>query len=170
MKLEFFNRSTEDQAVIIREVAARRGISAIMAEKDFWVSWTLGLLFAHPEFGDQLIFKGGTSLSKVFDVIERFSEDIDLSVSPDFVGIKEEWVEAAKSRKKRTERFKQLEAACIKTVQERFTPELERIAENSLGKPSNGKPWMEFQVDDDTHSPVVLFHYPSNGLLHVPSY
>ena len=105
MKLEFFNRSTEDQAVIIREVAARRGISAIMAEKDFWVSWTLGLLFAHPEFGDQLIFKGGTSLSKVFDVIERFSEDIDLSVSPDFVGIKEEWVEAAKSRKKRTERF-----------------------------------------------------------------
>ena len=42
------------------------------------------------------------------------------------------------------------------------SPELERIAEESLGKPKNGTRWMEFQIDDDTHSPVVLFHYPSN--------
>ena len=162
MKLEFFNRTSDDQAAIIREVAARRAVSAVMVEKDFWVSWTLAVLFAHKDFGGQLVFKGGTSLSKVFGVIERFSEDIDLSVSPGFVGISEEWVEDAKSRKKRAERFEELEAACIKTVKERFTPELERIAEESLGKPTSGKPWMEFQVDDDTHSPVVLFHYPSN--------
>jgi len=162
MKLEFFNRTTDDQATIIREVAARRDISAVMVEKDFWVSWTLAVLFAHPEFREQLVFKGGTSLSKVFGVIERFSEDIDLSVNPDFVGIKEEWVEDASSRNKRTERMKQLEAACIHKVRERFAPELERVAEESLGKPKNGTRWMEFQVDDDTHSPVVLFHYPSN--------
>lgn len=162
MKLEFFKRTGEDQATIIREVAARRNISPVMVEKDFWVSWTLAVLFAHPEFGEQLVFKGGTSLSKVFNLIERFSEDIDLSVSPDFVGIKEAWVEEAESRKKRTERFEQLETACIKTVQERFTPELERMAAESLGKPKNGKQWMEFQVDEDTHSPVVLFHYPSH--------
>ena len=162
MNLEFFKRSPEDQAAIIREVAARRGISAVMVEKDFWVSWTLAVLFAHPEFAEQLVFKGGTSLSKVFGVIERFSEDIDLSVSPDFVGIKEEWVEKAESRSKRTERMEQLEEACIEKVSERFAPELERIAEEALGKPKNGPRWMEFQVDDDTHSPVVLFHYPSN--------
>ncbi len=111
MKLEFFNRTSDDQAAIIREVAARRGISAVMVEKDFWVSWTLAVLFAHPEFGDQLVFKGGTSLSKVFGVIERFSEDIDLSVSPAFVGINEEWVEQADSRNKRTERMEELETA-----------------------------------------------------------
>ncbi len=162
MKLEFFNRTSEDQVILIREVAARRDISAVMVEKDFWVSWTLAVLFAHPEFSDELVFKGGTSLSKVFGVIERFSEDIDLSVSPDFLGIKEEWVEEADSRNKRTDRMKQLEAACIKKVRERFAPELERIAEESLGKPKNGNRWMEFQVDDDTHSPVILFHYPSN--------
>jgi predicted nucleotidyltransferase component of viral defense system len=85
MKLAFLKRTPEDQATVIREVAARRNISAVMVEKDFWVSWTLSVLFAHPEFRDQLVFKGGTSLSKVFGVIERFSEDIDLSVSPDFV-------------------------------------------------------------------------------------
>ena len=162
MKLEFFNRTAEDQATVIREAAAKRGISAVMVEKDFWVSWTLAVLFAHPEFSDQLVFKGGTSLSKVFGAIERFSEDIDLSVSPEFVGIKEEWVEEANSRNKRTERMKQLEAACIEKVRERFAPELERIAEGSLGKPKNGTQWMEFQIDDDTHSPVILFHYPSN--------
>jgi Nucleotidyl transferase AbiEii toxin, Type IV TA system len=162
MKLEFFNRTPEDQATIIREVAAKCGTSAVMVEKDFWVSWTLASLFAHPEFGEQLVFKGGTSLSKVFGVIERFSEDIDLSVSPDFVGVKEEWVEEAESRNKRTERMKQLESACIEKVRERFAPELERIAEDSLGKPKKGPQWMEFQVDEDTHSPVVLFHYPSN--------
>jgi hypothetical protein len=162
VKLEFFNRAPEDQAAIIREVAARRAVSAVMVEKDFWVSWTLAVLFAHPEFGDQLVFKGGTSLSKVFGMIERFSEDIDLSVSPEFVGIKEEWVEEAESRNKRTERMEALEAACIEKVRERFAPELERIAEESLGKLADGKECMEFQVDDDTHSPVVLFHYPSN--------
>lgn len=162
MKLEFFNRTAKDQAAIVREVAARRGISAVMVEKDFWVSWTLAVLFVHPEFREQLVFKGGTSLSKVFGVIKRFSEDIDLSVSPDFVGIKEEWVEEADSRNKRTDRMKQLEAACIEKVRERFAPELERIAAESLGKPKNRTQWMEFQVDDDTHSPVVLFHYPSN--------
>jgi hypothetical protein len=133
-----------------------------MVEKDFWVSWTLAALFAHPEFRDQLVFKGGTSLSKVFGVIERFSEDIDLSVSPEFVGIKEQWVEDAESRSKRTDRMKQLEAACTKAVQERIAPELERSAEDALGQPASAKSWMEFQVDDDTHSPVVLFHYPSN--------
>ncbi len=162
MKLEFFKRSSADQGAIIREVAARRGVSAVMVEKDFWVSWTLAVLFAHPEFGEQLVFKGGTSLSKVFGAIERFSEDIDLSVSPEFVGINEKWVEKAGSRNKRTERMKELETACIEKVRERFAPELERIAEESFGKPVNGKAWMEFQVDDDTHSPVVLFHYPSN--------
>jgi len=161
VKLELFNRTAEDRATIIREVAARRDISVVMVEKDFWVSWVLAILFAHPEFSEQLVFKGGTSLSKVFGVIERFSEDIDLSVSPGFVGIKEEWVEEAESRNKRTERMKQLEDACIEKVRQRFAPELERIVQDSLGKPKNASRWMEFQVDDDTHSPVVLFHYPS---------
>jgi Nucleotidyl transferase AbiEii toxin, Type IV TA system len=162
VKLEFFKRPPADRAVIIREVAARRGLLAVMIEKDFWVSWTLAVLFAHPEFGEQLVFKGGTSLSKVFGVIERFSEDIDLSVSPKSLGISEEWVQEAGSRNQRTERMEKLEEACTEKVRERFVPELERIARESLGEPSDGAAWMEFQVDQETHSPVVLLHCPSN--------
>jgi hypothetical protein len=162
VKLEFFKRSVLEQATIIRETAARRGLLPVMVEKDFWVSWTLAVLFAHPEFGEQLVFKGGTSLSKVFGVIERFSEDIDLSVSPEFLDISEDWVEQAGSRTKRSERMEELEAACIERVRDRFAPELERIAGEALGARADGAAWMEFQVDANTHSPVLLFHYPSN--------
>jgi len=162
VKLEFFQRSATEQSLIIRETAARRGISPVMVEKDFWVSWTLAALFAHRELGSQLVFKGGTSLSKVFGVIGRFSEDIDLSVSPAFLGINEESVEQAIGRKKVEARMQALEAACIASVRERFVPELERVAREALGERSGGKPWMEFQVDAATHSPVVLFHYPSS--------
>ena len=161
MKLEFFKRSTSEQTLIIRETASRRGLLPVMVEKDFWVSWTLAVLFAHPEFREQLVFKGGTSLSKVFGAIDRFSEDIDLSVSPEFLGISEDWVEQAESRTKRTGRMKQLEAACIEGVRDRFQPEIERLAREALGERPGGAEWMEFQVDGATHSPVLLFHYPS---------
>lgn len=161
MKLDFFKRSASDQSLIIRETAARRGVLSVMVEKDFWVSWTLAVLFAHPEFAPQLVFKGGTSLSKVFGVIGRFSEDIDLSVSPAFLGISEESLEKSSSRKTAETRMKELEMACIERVRGRFAPELERLACEALGRRPDGRAWMEFQVDATTHSPVVLFHYPS---------
>ncbi len=59
----------------------RRGLLPLLIEKDFWVCWTLERLFALPGFHDHLLFKGGTSLSKVYGLIQRFSEDIDLSLS-----------------------------------------------------------------------------------------
>jgi hypothetical protein len=59
--------------------AEKRGIGVVaIIEKDFWVCWTLKQLFEHPILSQQLIFKGGTSLSKVYGLIDRFSEDIDL--------------------------------------------------------------------------------------------
>ncbi len=63
-------------------------MAAAIVEKDFWVCWMLGLLFDHPEWSKGLVFKGGTSLSKVFKAIARFSEDIDLSLCPEVLGIK----------------------------------------------------------------------------------
>jgi hypothetical protein len=58
--------------------AHRWAITPAAAEKDFWIVWVLQQLFALPEWGRRLRFKGGTSLSKAYSVIERFSEDIDL--------------------------------------------------------------------------------------------
>ena len=58
--------------------AAERGLHPAIMEKDFWVCWVLKQLFLSPPLKDHLVFKGGTSLSKVDGMIERFSEDIDL--------------------------------------------------------------------------------------------
>jgi hypothetical protein len=69
-----------EQAEIFGETANRKGISENIVEKDFWVCWVLQQLFAMEALADRLLFKGGTSLSKIFHAINRFSEDIDLAV------------------------------------------------------------------------------------------
>jgi len=70
--------SLEERKELFSETAAQKNMSAAVVEKDFWVCWSLSKIFAHDELAKQLMFKGGTSLSKVFHLIERFSEDIDL--------------------------------------------------------------------------------------------
>jgi hypothetical protein len=63
---------------LFSEAAARLGMTPAVVEKDFWVTWVLDRLFASPALARLLMFKGGTSLSKAYGLIERFSEDIDL--------------------------------------------------------------------------------------------
>jgi len=63
---------------VFSETANIKSISPAIIEKDFWVCWTLKRVFEHPTLSKLLMFKGGTSLSKVFHLIERFSEDIDM--------------------------------------------------------------------------------------------
>jgi len=83
MKLGFLELPPDERRLYVEQAAIRRNVSPVILEKDFWVCWMLGVLF-HSEFASSMVFKGGTSLSKVFGVIERFSEDIDLSLSPTF--------------------------------------------------------------------------------------
>jgi len=73
----------EDREAVITEIADRKGTSGFIVEKDFWVCWLLRLIFQMEGVADHLTFKGGTSLSKVYGLIDRFSEDIDISISPD---------------------------------------------------------------------------------------
>jgi len=68
----------KQRAELFRETAAAMNTVPAIVEKDFWVVWVLDKLFSHEWLKLVLQFKGGTSLSKVFDVIGRFSEDIDL--------------------------------------------------------------------------------------------
>lgn len=63
---------------LFQATATRRGLNPAIIEKDFWVCWVLKQLFTDPQLKTQMVFKGGTSLSKVFHLIDRFSEDIDL--------------------------------------------------------------------------------------------
>src|ERR1700737_5439008 len=129
MKLNFLALPAEERRLYIEQAATRRNISPVILEKDFWVCWLLGILF-ESEFAGSMVFKGGTSLSKVFGVIERFSEDIDLSLSPAFLKLPE----AGTSRNQVNKWMTKAEAACAKAVQNQIGPAMEAAVEGVLGK------------------------------------
>src|SRR5579875_3921731 len=155
MKLSFLELPADERRLYIQQAAVRRNVSPVILEKDFWVCWLLGILFKS-QFADSLVFKGGTSLSKVFGVIERFSEDLDLSLSPAFLQLPE----AGTSRNQANKWMTRAEAACGAAVQNQIGPALEAAVAGVLGK--SERPWFEFLTDPYTHSPVLLFHYPSS--------
>jgi len=69
-----------ERAQVFGETAERKDLADAIVEKDFWVCWVLMQLFSIEELSGRLLFKGGTSLSKIFHAINRFSEDIDLAI------------------------------------------------------------------------------------------
>jgi hypothetical protein len=154
MKLTFLDLPPEERQLYIEGAAHRRDVSTIILEKDFWVCWLLGILFAS-DFEEMLVFKGGTSLSKVFDVIQRFSEDIDLSLSPEFLHLPK----AGTTRNQANKWLQRAEAACGVAVKKQIAPVLEASVAAVLGKKDDG--WFEFLTDPLTNSPVLLFRYPS---------
>ena len=78
MAESWFELSSADQGEALAYAAGRSGRPAHLLEKDIWVVWTLGAIY-RSALAPALTFKGGTSLSKVYKVIDRFSEDIDLT-------------------------------------------------------------------------------------------
>ena len=88
-KNNFFLLSKEQQIMVLNQTSPKTGLPPQAIEKDVWVSTILQIVFTLP-FADKLIFKGGTSLSKVWGVINRFSEDIDLAVDRSLFDLEEE--------------------------------------------------------------------------------
>ena len=143
------------------QAASRLNLQSAIIEKDFWVCWMLGLLFAPDGWGDSLVFKGGTALSKAFGVLRRFSEDLDLSVSPHVLGIDENLVKDAVSRRQRDRWMEEMEWKCCAWVEQYLHPALEAKVEAILGKCSSEKgKWLEYERDTAMPSPVLYFNYP----------
>jgi len=135
----------------------KRDLLPVLIEKDFWVCWTLERLFALPEFHEHLLFKGGTSLSKVYGLIQRFSEDIDLSLSRTALGEGLADPEQAASNTQR----KQLSAALVlafrDTVTHRLLPALRASIAQELGNAGSG----DWTLTQDSLDPGTLhFAYP----------
>ena len=105
-------------------------LRAASIEKDFWICWTLRELFALPSIGEHLTFKGGTSLSKGWKLIERFSEDLDLTVDRAHLGFGgDQAPEAAPSNNQRRQRLDALQATCVAYVRDTIKPAFEaRVA------------------------------------------
>jgi len=75
-----------DRRALFEQTAAQLGFNIVNVEKDFWVCWLLKQLFSIEDLNGWLVFKGGTSLSKCYNLIQRFSEDIDLAVDFERLG------------------------------------------------------------------------------------
>ena len=93
--LNLAKRPDGDRAAIFTTTAIKIGLNEAIIEKDFWVCWMLEILFHHSDYSKFLSFKGGTSLSKAYGLINRFSEDIDLILDWRVVGYgtNEPWIE-----------------------------------------------------------------------------
>jgi hypothetical protein len=110
---QFVRLPREEEYLYFVQTAERLRLSPPIVEKDFWVCWTLQALFGLPSLGATLIFKGGTSLSKVYRIIERFSEDIDVLIDRASLGCGGDQDPAgAASAKERDRRIDRLKAAC----------------------------------------------------------
>ncbi len=150
-----------ERGLLIEEAAGRLAIAAVIVEKDFWVCWMLRQLFHEEALSRDLVFKGGTSLSKVFRVIARFSEDVDLSITPEALGHSEARLNDAPSATRRRKEMVALEAACARHVADVLRPVLETAVRTRLGARGDRRDWLSYELDDASRSPVVRFEYPS---------
>ncbi len=143
------------------------GVDFTIVEKDFWVCWTLKSLFALPSGNPTMTFKGGTSLSKAYGLIDRFSEDIDVVIDPHYFaerGFPDP--EASDiSRTKREKRMGQLDAACTSYIGGQLKSTLQSQFAARLGT-SEGWSLGVDPADPNT----LLFRYPKSDPGKIHSY
>lgn len=138
--------------------SARLGTAVQNVEKDFWVCWTLDALFnGLPAGGPRLLFKGGTSLSKAFGLVPRFSEDIDVTVFRDDLGQPVDVAELdALSGKKRRARLDAVRTACQAYIAGPLLEQLGALAASVM-------PADRFRLEldaEDRDGQTILFWYP----------
>jgi hypothetical protein len=156
----FAQSSPEDRRAGFVQTAAARRLDPIIVEKDFWVCLTLKELFRLPEIGQHLIFKGGTSLSKVFRIIERFSEDIDVSIDRGWLGFGgANEPESGGSKKEKQRRVDALKAACQRKIATGLQPALEAAIQSKIAA---NHPWSLRNDAEDPDQQTLLFEYPSS--------
>lgn len=112
---KWFNVPDQDKRIAYKQVGLKRNLPDFAVEKDWWVVQTLSILF-DMEVGKHMVFKGGTSLSKAWGLIDRFSEDIDLAVDLKFYGF-----EGKLGKKQRTN----LRKSANSFITEKIYPEME---------------------------------------------
>lgn len=146
----------QDRRDLFAATAERLDTLPSYVEKDFWVCLVLDCLYNRlPQAQPKLLFKGGTSLSKAFGLIRRFSEDIDLVIHREdlgFAGEHDPTLSGSLSGKKRTALFEDLKAACSHYVQGDLAVALASL----LGDSCNLVP-----DEDDRDRQTLLIEYPS---------
>ena len=151
--LKVANFPQKDRSAIFRNTAQKCGMSEAIVEKDFWVCWVINYLFHQSQWKGHLAFKGGTSLSKVYRLIERFSEDIDLILDWCILGysIDEPWEKRSKTKQDKFNKETDNRAAGF--LKNEFLPQLFNDFSRMLAES------FDLYIDE-TEPQTVCFAYP----------
>jgi hypothetical protein len=143
----------KDLRALFTNTAGKTGMTDAIVEKDFWVCWTLDYLFNRCKWRENLVFKGGTSLSKAYNLIERFSEDIDLILDWRVLAYStdEPWEQRSNTKQDRFNKEANERAAVF--LRNEFVPAIKDDLTIELGCDIR-------IVSDDGDGQVVLISYP----------
>ncbi len=161
---ELLQASKDERGQYFREAAARSKIisNRLIIEKDFWVCWTLDRIFSNDKLSNHVIFKGGTSLSKCYGMIDRFSEDIDLTLSKEYIGINSDNDPAnATSRSQRDNRLQQLTTQFEEKIYNEIKPMLLEYFKKHLSEYFSDTEWKLEPEKDDKGNLSLFFYYPA---------
>ena len=152
-----------DRSDLFRAAAEALSITPSIVEKDFWVCWVLRRIYKNVEVSAQIHFKGGTSLSKVFNVIERMSEDVDLVIDRKGLGFTDENDPTIPglSNKARQKIVDNIKSKSREFVQGEFRHAFYNACCESLGTDTSPDTWKIEIADDDVDDQTILFHYPT---------
>lgn len=155
-KINFHTLPKNEKINILQKAGSTIGLLAFAVEKDWWVMQTLTTIF-EMEIGKHLVFKGGTSLSKAWNLIDRFSEDIDLAIDRQFFGY-----EGELSKQK----ISLLRKETNKYLTEIFYPQLiYKFKEKGF----NDVQWeIVASVNSDQDPIIIILNY--NNVVEVPGY
>jgi predicted nucleotidyltransferase component of viral defense system len=157
----FLKLPAAERKLVFEETAKRYDVqNFVVIEKDFWVCWTLKEIFGHTQLAPHITFKGGTSLSKAYQIIDRFSEDIDLTISRTAPYLRDILDPMANdiSGKERQRRIDALKITAQKFVAEVAKPTLEQHFTERLGSGNN---WRLVLDNQDKDAQTLLFYYPT---------
>ena len=147
--------SKNERQELIIATATKMKVAEAIVEKDFWVCFCLDYLFHECKWKDAFAFKGGTSLSKAYGIIDRFSEDIDLILDWRVIGYKknEPWEE--RSNTKQQKFLEDARCRLFDFLKKDFLPVFKNDMENKLGVPVDC-----FITEEDAGT--VCWKYPNS--------
>ena len=146
---DYVHLSPQQQQMVLTQAAGRTGLPVQAVEKDLWVTVVLQIAFTLP-LANKLVFKGGTSLSKVWKVIRRFSEDIDLAIDPSVWGFEGDLTKRQIKRLRKTSSLFVRDELCQSLQKE--------LTEAGLDK------WLSVEADPDGEGDDT---YPEPRVIHI---
>lgn len=157
--IKLMSRELNELYEFVSYYATKNKLRDDIIEKDLWNCYFLDYLFSRSQYKDYFIFKGGTSLSKCYNLINRYSEDLDVVLDSNILGINlEEKIESLTSRNQKEKFVKKINAIAMDFISNKLIPIMKEECEKEIGKK------LEFElIENDLAFYITYPHIASYG-------